>query len=328
VSKAPSSTRPLRLRALSVVAALAVLLPHAARASDAADEAEIQRGIELRRHGENRDALGAFEHAYALRPSPRALAQIALAHQALGDWIQAEAGLASALAASDDAWIARYRDVLEKALETVREHLGALVVHASAPDAEVIVDDAAEGARVTAEPVRVVAGTRTIQVRAPGREPVSRTVDVPAGAQVEVSVELPPVSAASLATPPGDRAATVAPRRSSALAYVAIGAAGFLTAAGIVAWGVHEHEASIYDDDSRCLQGTATRDQQCGGRAREADVALGVELGAFAGAAAAATYAIVRLASTGAPGATGSRTTPASACAPWLGLGVQCGGRF
>jgi hypothetical protein len=191
-------------------------------------------------------------------------------------------GLAAALTATGDPWIAHYRDVLEKALETVRQRLTTTGAHDGAP---------------------------------------------PAGTELEASADRPPAVAPIPPTPrtPDERAAVVMPAPSKTLAYVALGAAGFLTATGIGAWAVHEHEAGVYDDDSRCLQGTTTRDQQCGGRATEARVALGVELGAFVGAAAALTYAVVRLATAGAASKSATREP---ACGPWLALGVRCGGRF
>jgi hypothetical protein len=62
-----------------------------ARADEPQDvEAIINRGIALRLEGRDLEALVEFERAYAMNPTPRARAQIALAHQALGAWVPAE----------------------------------------------------------------------------------------------------------------------------------------------------------------------------------------------------------------------------------------------
>ncbi|HEX4352161.1 MAG TPA: tetratricopeptide repeat protein, partial [Polyangiales bacterium] len=82
-------------RAFAIVSLL--LLARPLRAEDSAD-ALISQGVALRKQGKNAEALVDFQRAYQISPSPRAQAQIALAEQALGDWIAAEDGLVSALA--------------------------------------------------------------------------------------------------------------------------------------------------------------------------------------------------------------------------------------
>lgn len=79
--------------------------PAFAAPDDPDAEALINRGIELREHGKDDEALGVFKKAFAKSPTPRARAQVALAEQALGLWTAAESDLASCLAAADDAWI-------------------------------------------------------------------------------------------------------------------------------------------------------------------------------------------------------------------------------
>src|SRR3979409_1225623 len=121
-------------------ALLAVLLasstPHIAAAQTGARAVEPERtcgyvmtkGVRLRREGDDAGALAAFERAYGLVPSPRALGQIALAHQALGHWLEAEHGLVEALRISSDAWVARNRAYLEESLAAARAHLAWLDV--------------------------------------------------------------------------------------------------------------------------------------------------------------------------------------------------------
>jgi len=78
--------RTARTRWRSVAVGLATILAWgtaAAQGTDPADAA-IRRGVDLRRQGQDDQALQEFKKAYELSPSPRALAQIGLAEQALG----------------------------------------------------------------------------------------------------------------------------------------------------------------------------------------------------------------------------------------------------
>jgi hypothetical protein len=313
--------------------ALVVTATSTARADPSASEQDVQRGIELRRVGKNREALSAFEEAYRLEPSIRAGAQIALAHQALGEWVEAERGLERALTSGDDPWIARYRDDLERALATVRRHLGWLVVEVNVAHGELVVDDTSHHDLPSSEPVRVTAGSVPIEVRAPGFVSVRRAVDVDPGAQVHVAVALESIPASTpLAAPAAPESSAVGASPDEARgqahpgmsAYLPLAAAAVLVGAGIVSWRVRENEVAIYNDDRRCLNGTLTREQQCGSRALAANVALGIEVGAFATAGASAAFGVWQLWRSSAPSSTVARLP----CAPWAGLGMACAGRF
>src|SRR6185295_1879926 len=125
----------------------------------------IAKGIEARERGRDAEALGLFKKAFAIAPTPRARAQVALAEQALGMWADAERDLTAALATAGDAWIAKNRVALDGALATIRRHLGDLEVRG--PDAaEVYLDGLRLG--TTPGPFRVEAGRRTLEVRARG----------------------------------------------------------------------------------------------------------------------------------------------------------------
>ena len=113
--------------------------PALAAPDDAEAEALISRGIDLREHGKDDEALAVFKKALAKSPSPRARAQVALAEQALGLWVAAENDLVLALAADSDAWIAKNRGALEGALAVVRRHIGSLEVRGT-DGAEVMLD--------------------------------------------------------------------------------------------------------------------------------------------------------------------------------------------
>jgi hypothetical protein len=74
-------------------------------AAESQEDLFIKQGIEGRRLDDDAGALELFTKAYELHHAPRALAQIGLARMALGLWVQAEADLEGALAATDDPWI-------------------------------------------------------------------------------------------------------------------------------------------------------------------------------------------------------------------------------
>jgi hypothetical protein len=156
---------------------------------DAEAEALINRGIDLREHGKDDDALAVFKKALAKSPSPRARAQVALAEQALGLWLAAENDLVLALAADSDAWIAKNRGALEGALALVRRHIGSLEVRGT-DGAEVMLDGVRLGVLPAANAFRVEAGRRTLELRAKGFHPSARSIEVPAGSVARETVML------------------------------------------------------------------------------------------------------------------------------------------
>src|SRR5436305_2127194 len=104
-------------------------------------EALLKKGIELRRNGRDREALAEFQRAAQISRTARATAQIALAEQALGLWVEAESDIKDALASAQDPWIAKNRAVLEGALRTIRNHVGTLEIWGAPEGAEVLLED-------------------------------------------------------------------------------------------------------------------------------------------------------------------------------------------
>lgn len=301
--------------------------PGLALAQDATAESDghIQRGVELRRAGKNSEALAEFRLAYALVPAAPARAQIGLALQALGEWVEAERALGEALRSTDAPWIGRYREVLEGALDTVRSHLARVYVDVNVPSAELFVDGAGGHALPLADGVRVAAGTVALEVRAAGFVPVGRVLTLAPGAEVHELFTLEPtVPAVSPAIPSDTGAVAPAPApRHTVAAVVAFGASAALVAGGVVAWRVREDDVMHYNDDTRCLVGTLTRDQQCGSVATASNVALGLEIGAFVVAGAAAGVGAWLL---WAPAKRATVAMPS--CGPAGPLGVVCTGSF
>jgi hypothetical protein len=164
-----------------------------AHAEDPA-EALTKQGIELRRGRRDAEALGAFRQAYRLAPAPRILAQIALAEQALGLWVDAERDLVQALQSAKDPWVARHEEALDSGLSAIRAHLASLEVTANVAGAELLVNGERAGSLPSSAPLRVVAGSLVIEVRALGYAPMRRQTSAEPGGSVREAVELVPLA--------------------------------------------------------------------------------------------------------------------------------------
>ena len=150
-------------------------------AAAATADALIRAALELRRKGNDAAALDKLLRALKLDPTPRAKAQVAMAQQALGHWLEAEKYMLQALATPQDRWISSRLEVLRNALATVREKLGLLQV-AGVPDgATIYVAGAKVGEAPLKRSIRVVAGTIAIRVEAPGHRTHLGTVEVEPG---------------------------------------------------------------------------------------------------------------------------------------------------
>jgi hypothetical protein len=178
----------------------------AARAAPASGDDAIARGLELRRSARDAEALEEFKRAYQLSPSPRALAQMGWAEQALGRWVDAEAHLDEALKAKGDPWVHKVHGRIEQSLAALATHLGSLEVTGSPAGADVNVDGRKVGTLPLRAAIRVPAGDVVLEVRAADFRPISRTVDVRARLLSRetvtlVAVETAPPTVSAVAVP-------------------------------------------------------------------------------------------------------------------------------
>jgi hypothetical protein len=299
--------RPCWQRTLAVVLAVALAHGSAMAAEPAEVDAQADRliatGVSLRHDGKDEEALAQFSRAYELSHGPHARAQMGLAEQALGRWDLAEAHLAEALTATNDAWIKKHRADLESALTEVRGHLGTLELSGGVPGAEVRVNGEPVARLPLTAPMRLAAGTVVIEIVASGYVPMTRTVTVPAGGLARETFVLvkeaasplaAPEPAASLTTPPGPAAAvTLAETGPSSSAWRKPGA--WIAAGGaVVALGVGVgFLARMYSNEHSFNQSCGLADPNLGGPgcASYHDRATGSQAPAIAGLTAGALLA-------------------------------------
>jgi hypothetical protein len=179
----------------------AILSPRAAWSEDL--EAILKRGNDLRAKGRDRQALEEFQRAALISDSPRVTAQIALAEQALGLWVEASVDITKALAANDDPWIAKNRVALERARGTIREHVATVEIWGTPDGAEVLVDGKVVGRLPDVGPVGVAADEVELQVRAPGYVDSNRTLRTHIGSLVREHVDLRKSARAVMEESPG-----------------------------------------------------------------------------------------------------------------------------
>jgi hypothetical protein len=295
----PPSPRPARTaKGALALAVVALLAASPARAAGEDATSLLKRGVDLRREHKDEDALAAFKEAARLSPSPVARAQIALAEQALGRWLDAERDLAKVLADPDDPWIAKNHDALEEARGMIDEHCAWLTVDANVERAEITLDDRTL-ARGREE--RVVAGSTILVVQSSGYVPVVRHVDLAPRSHTRLAMILAPLVATPLPSPAtlaAPRAvATDLPRASATreepsligpLALSAIGGVALVVGAS---FGVHALNTK-YERDGACAAPAGCPSSASAQLADiheatfRAGIALGVSAASFLGAGA------------------------------------------
>ncbi len=183
-------------RIWALIVCFAVLAPRPARAQQAeTPDALLARGVELRRTGQDQQALELFRRAFELSHSPRAEAQMGLAEQALGRWLDADQHVREAYAASGDPWIQSHRAGLDASIAVIEQHVGRLEVIGNVPGAEVLVNGQPAGTLPLARPLRLIAGSVSVEVRANGYQPAQRSLTVTAGSLARESIDLLPRAA-------------------------------------------------------------------------------------------------------------------------------------
>jgi hypothetical protein len=241
----------VRRAPLAIAVALSLLaLP--ARAQEK-DSELIAQGVQLRREHRDAEALQRFRRAYDLYAAPRTRVQIALAEQALEDWVSAEKDLIEALS-HDDPWVVERAEALKDSLAEIRSHLASLQIETSTAGAELWQKGVLVG-KVSAEPLRVVGGNLEIEIRAAGYQVARRSLSVPAQSIVKLVVDLVPVSEGA-APQTATHVTEAPPLPSSSLqttfAWVTLGLAGGALVTGVVGHVEHDLNATHFNDEPEC----------------------------------------------------------------------------
>ena len=183
----------------SLVAALIVVAPAAARADAAAELAEararFERGAKLYQDGRYRDAIAEFEAAYRLRPHGAIHYNLAQCREKLGEWPQALRSYHDYLRELPKA---EDRDQVRKAMRRIEDRLAAagvqaLLVSSDPRGAEVAVDGRPRGK--TPFVIALPPGSYTVTLALAGHASAARQVDLSLEAYAVVDVVLRPAPA-------------------------------------------------------------------------------------------------------------------------------------
>lgn len=299
-------------RFLFVLAASWLALVSLASAQD--DEALWHQGVELRRQGRDAEALATFEQAHMESGSRRALAQVALAEQALGRWGAAARHLDEVLA-DPDAWVDEHRSTLTQARAEIAPRVGQLEVLVNRAGAQIVIDGTLAGTSPLPGPVPASAGTVSIRVLLDGAVVAERSATVTAGALARGSITV----ASSLRASSG----------GSALPAVggALLGTGLAAAVGMaVAWAIREDNAQRFNSDACFDMPGVTRNEQCHDVRATVDGAgtAAIVLGAAGGALVVTGAVLLGLGLQ----ADGGAESASIRCAPSLGPGLACAGTF
>lgn len=314
-----------------------------AQAEDA-DEL-IHKGIELRKQGKDQEALEAFQRANSLASTPRTLAQMGFAEQALGRWVDANDHLEAAQRAAADPWIAKNRGVLDSSLATIRKHLGEIEILGEPKGAEVRVDGRSQGTLPLAGRIRAAAGTVSVEVRAQGFLPVIRPVVITAEELVRETIVLQPLTSAAggpvaMATEPApageaDHApspnADTSRRWARPLAWAGVAGAGLFAIAGGVALAVRESKAQWFSDAAHnCDENTPDRGgSACKDAYDTGHTATSLAVGSFVAAGVLGIGSAILFYTSGSSSDGSRASTVGLVCAPaGAGVGVACATRF
>jgi hypothetical protein len=206
--------------------------------------------------------------------------------------VDADNDLREAMKNPDDAWISRNRRVIEQALEEIADHLGVLIIDTGGRPAELWLD----GAFLAALPhgaTKIAAGAHRLELRADGRSPVQRSLDIPAKATliVEFSLDAERSPAAISPAPPPARAPSKPASKSTArvAAWSAVAVGGVFLAEGLIAQFMRESLLAKYNDDALCgPTATESRSQRCGNYLHDAGTAQTLAIVGFVAAGASA----------------------------------------
>jgi hypothetical protein len=181
---------------------LLTLAPTTATADDETADTLIEKGLVRMGKGDYDGALRVFLEAKFKSATPRVDAQIAIAEQALGRYIDAEVHLAEVLQAKDDPWVKKNHAALEQSLVAVRSELGSLIVGGKPKDARVSLDGQQVGTVPMNRPIRLRKGPLWVDVTKLGYVGKNQNVQIVPGKLTAIEVDLREIPNPESAKPP------------------------------------------------------------------------------------------------------------------------------
>jgi hypothetical protein len=296
---------PLGRLAVAVTLPISMLLARGASAADVTPEAQLRAARDLFHEAEKdedalrwADALDKLARVAQVKLTPGVLYHTALCEENLGHLL---AAMRDYKAAASQARTENAADVLRLVDKRIVDSTGRIphlvvFVEPSAPDAVVRLDGEAIP---PGEPVAADPGAHTVETAAPGRSPSIVTVTLQEGEATSVKVTLDLVVAAPAATTPEAEDVRRTPlagpegesRKTRSLAFVETGAAVALAAGGVGAYFAAggQRDRAVRD----CAQVVSTRSDACDSEKNGVRAWDWVAIGAWAGAAAAGTLAVL-----------------------------------
>jgi hypothetical protein len=310
------------------------IAPDAKDAVDGVEESSeagdfIERGIALRRAGDDARALEQFKQAEKLEPdSTRVQVHLAATYQALGNWELADRYLTLAIRDPEDPYVQKHQAVLASARRTIEGHIGTLQLSGGPRGAEVKLNGRSIGTLPIEQPMRVEAGIYTLEARLAGHYPVTRSVALAGGTLVRESISLTPVAndVEQAATPENREQAAPASGGANWLTWTFGGLAVGAGVATVAAWATREQHVKNWNDDGQCLRAGQTRGDVCGDERQSGDRA---ETWMWISGAATGAFAVASVVSYWVNSDDSSESSGDAALGCGIGLGqVSCVGHF
>jgi len=138
------------------------------------------------------DAAAEFQLAYASEPAWQLLYNLGSVYAALGDAVAAVDSFERYLSSADATVTRERREQVTSELARQRSRVGTLVVRAEPSGAEVRIDAKPAGSTPLGQPLRLGAGSHTIDLSRLGFRSARRDVEIVAGRQSELVVVLEP----------------------------------------------------------------------------------------------------------------------------------------
>jgi hypothetical protein len=323
---------------LSILLVLAVAAPAMAAGETEAEspdlEASIQQGIALRKAGNDDAALSLFLDLERKNPeSIRVMLHITAAAQATGRWLMAYSYLHKASSHKNDPYFIRYRVAIKGIEDAINQHVGQFRAVGAPPGAEVRLNGEVVGTlpMIDAKPIEV--GQYVLEVTKGGYYPLRRAVSVGAGSaltQESADLRLNTTGASVFNADQRNVPVSTRPRAAWQARWITytlatLTVASAATSVTALVW--RNVRASRWNDDSKCLSGTLTRQERCPGVRSDIstaqDIAIGSGIAAAVFGGATLTHLLLSLDRPQVATAT-SRTW---GCNPGL-ASIACSGSF